>query len=103
LSNQPCGEILDAELCCVIRKEDESSLTNEAYARFSTVKLEESTHPFFNQVWQGCHVLNEESPLLSRIAKDKIIKNGGYWPAQWANTEDIRKYLNFSVMVSTYV
>ncbi len=100
LANEPCGEILDATLNCIIRKEDEFPLINEAYARFSTVELQESSHPFFNQVWQGRHVLNQESPMLSLVARERIAKNNGYWPEEWNNPASVREHLKFSTMVS---
>lgn len=90
---------MDATLSVVMRKENDSSLTNEAYARFSTVQLHEISHPFFNQVWQGCHTLDDKSPMLSLLARKRIASNGGYWPAEWNNPAAIRRQLKFSCMV----
>ncbi len=85
---------------CVVKEDNESSkMSNEAYACFKNVKLEEIIHPFFNGVWQGRHVLNEKSPILSPHARRVIKRNGGNWPGQWNNPEDIRKHIMFSSLV----
>jgi hypothetical protein len=61
----------------------------------SKVLLDANEHPFFKRVWFGRHHLDENSPLLSKVARNKIKQNGGYWPAEWNNSESIRSNLHF--------
>jgi len=101
LCNEPGGEILDASLSCVAKKEHGYSGTHEAIAKFLTVHLEETSHPFFHSVWQGRHILNENSPLLSTVARKRIKMNNGCWPNQWNNPAEIRKHLKFNNLIVT--
>lgn len=59
------------------------------------LSLDADEHPFFRRVWFGRHVLDENSPLLSESARDKIKQNGGYWPPEWNNHLSIRENLYF--------
>ena len=59
------------------------------------LSLDANEHPFFRRVWFGRHVLDENSPLLSESAKEKIKLNGGYWPPEWNNHLSIREHLYF--------
>ncbi|KAL7475854.1 hypothetical protein ACHAW6_001753 [Cyclotella cf. meneghiniana] len=59
------------------------------------LSLDANEHPFFRRVWFGRHRLDEHSPLLTRSAKNKIKRNGGYWPSEWNNARDIRNTLHF--------
>jgi len=84
------------------RNEGDSS-EDGPIARYFTVELEESTHPFFSGVWHGRHVLNDESPLLSSNARAIINKNGGYWPIEYNNALKIRDFLKFDELVSLFL
>ena len=57
--------------------------------------LDVNEHPFFRRVWFGRHSLDQNSPLLTSAARDKIKRNGGYWPVEWNNHWSIRENLNF--------
>eukprot|EP00554_Chaetoceros_debilis_P004513 CAMPEP_0194080590 /NCGR_PEP_ID=MMETSP0149-20130528/6571_1 /TAXON_ID=122233 /ORGANISM="Chaetoceros debilis, Strain MM31A-1" /LENGTH=676 /DNA_ID=CAMNT_0038762341 /DNA_START=116 /DNA_END=2146 /DNA_ORIENTATION=+ len=100
LSNYAGGEILDANLNFMVRKEAES-YPYEPIARFLRVNLEEASHPFFNRVWHGRHVLNQDSPLVSVVARRKIEKNGGFWPEEYNNPAKVREHLRFSSVIIT--
>lgn len=57
--------------------------------------LESNEHPYFRRVWFGRHILDENSPLLSELARTKIKQNGGYWPTDLNNHFSIRDNLHF--------
>ena len=59
------------------------------------LSLDVNEHPFFRRVWFGRHCLDQNSPLLTPAARDKIKRNGGYWPVEWNNYWSIRENLNF--------
>ena len=65
----------------------------------SKVTLDANEHPFFRRVWFGRHPLDENSLLLSELARDKIRQNNGYWPPEWNNHSDIRDNLHFRHML----
>lgn len=100
LANDPGGEILDAHLNFMVRKEKES-YPYEPIARFLKVELEEANHPFFNRVWHGRHVLNEDSPLVSMVARQRIRENDGYWPSDLNDPDSVRLHLRFSSVIVT--
>jgi hypothetical protein len=104
LMNQLCnavgGEILDANMNVMVRKEKES-YPFEPIARFIRVQLEESTHPYFNRVWHGRHILDHNSPLVSVEARNRIRMNGGYWPEDLNNAHSVRAHLRFSSVIIT--
>lgn len=100
LCNQYGGEILDATMNVMVRKEKES-YPYEPIARFLRVNLEEPSHPFFNRVWHGRHILNEDSPLVSIDARKMIRSNKGYWPEELNNPTAVREHLRFSSLIIT--
>jgi hypothetical protein len=53
-------------------------------------------------VWNIRHVLNEESPLLSRKARNMIIENNGYWPQSLNSWQGIRHHLRFNDIVVSF-
>jgi hypothetical protein len=57
--------------------------------------LDANEHPFFRRVWFGRHRLDENSPILSDVARDKIKQNGGFWPPEWNSHQSIRDHLHF--------
>ena len=60
---------------------------------FQPIKLETSQHPYFDRTWLVRHVLDLDSPLLTRDAKERIIQNGNIWPQERNTVEDIREGL----------
>ena len=54
------------------------------------------SHPYFNRVWHGRHILDAESPLLSVAARKRIRLNGGFWPEDLNNPESVRNHLRVS-------
>ena len=95
LSNEAGGEILDANMSVMVRKEKES-YPYEPIARFLRVNMEEPTHPYFNRVWHGRHILDADSPLLSVAARKRIRLNKGFWPEDLNNPESVRNHLRVS-------
>eukprot|EP00804_Cyclotella_cryptica_P011574 CCRYP_012084-RB/>CCRYP_012084-RB protein AED:0.04 eAED:0.04 QI:630/1/1/1/1/0.66/3/74/465 len=59
------------------------------------LSLDANEHPFFRRVWFGRHRLDENSPLLTQSARNKIKQNGGYWPSEWNHARGIRNNLHF--------
>mmetsp|Transcript_14695 Transcript_14695/g.30798 ORF Transcript_14695/g.30798 Transcript_14695/m.30798 type:complete len:538 (+) Transcript_14695:488-2101(+) len=62
---------------------------------FCKLELDAEEHPYFRRVWFGRHRLDENSPLLTQAAKERIKMNGGYWPADMNNYQTIKKSLHF--------
>ena len=54
------------------------------------------SHPYFNRVWHGRHILDADSPLLSVAARKRIRLNGGFWPEDLNNPESVRNHLRVS-------
>jgi len=100
LCNEAGGEILDANMNVMVRKEKES-YPFEPIARFIRVQLEESTHPYFNRVWHGRHILDHNSPLVSVEARNRIRMNRGFWPEDLNNPDSVREHLRFSSVIIT--
>lgn len=68
---------------------------------FSKMHIEASEHPFFKRVWLACHVLDDNSPLLTHKTRRAIRRNGGYWPAHLNSHEAVRNSLFFNqILVS---
>jgi len=101
LCNERGGEILDAHLKVLSANNRADVLGMQAAYR--NVKLMESEHPFFSRVWQGRHVLDADSPLLSPYAKQRIRERGGSWPVEWTNARDVRNALQFTDLIVTLV
>lgn len=100
LCNEAGGEILDANMNVMVRKEKES-YPFEPIARFIRVQLEEPSHPYFNRVWHARHVLDHNSPLVSVAARSRIRMNGGYWPEDLNSPQGVRENLKFSSVIIT--
>lgn len=98
LANKRGGEIMDASLKVVAGNTDFSRTGATSYVKVNLVEFE---HPFFSRVWHGCHRLNAQSPLLSPAARERIRRNGGYWPVDWCNPESVRDNLMFSDFIVT--
>lgn len=62
---------------------------------FCKLTLDTEEHPFFRRVWFGRHRLDENSPLLTEHARNRVKENGGYWPADMNNYRSIKKSLHF--------
>ena len=101
LCNERGGEILDAHLKVLSANNRADVLGMQAAYR--NVKLMESEHPFFSRVWQGRHVLDADSPLLSPYAKQRIRERGGSWPVEWTNARDVRNALQLTDLIVTLV
>lgn len=68
---------------------------------FSPLELETDSHPYFKRVWIVRHSLNENSPILTKKARNIIEKNYGYWPHQMCNHESIHEYVKFHQLIVT--
>lgn len=91
---------MDARMNVMVRKEKES-YPYEPIARFLRVDLEEPSHPYFNRVWHGRHVLNAHSPLVSVYARREIELNDGHWPEELNNPKSVREHVRFSSLIIT--
>jgi len=98
LANKLRGEIMDATLKVVASK---SIGLNDTSTRFVKVELKEFEHPFFKRVWQGRHILNQHSVLLTPAARRRIADNAGFWPREWTKPDKLRSCLNFEELIVT--
>jgi len=101
LANVPGGDILDARINVVGRKETDKSTGAGATARYVKVRLVESGHPFFTRVWHVTHVLNKNSRLLSKETRAAITENDGFWPAHIVSHESLMNALVFDKIIIT--
>jgi hypothetical protein len=62
---------------------------------FCKLSLDTEEHPFFRRVWFGRHRLDENSPLLTQHARDRVKQNGGHWPADMNDYKSIKRSLHF--------
>jgi hypothetical protein len=67
---------------------------------YHKVQLVAESHPYFKRVWHCQHILNDNSPLLSTLARKEISDLGG-WPPHRTNPLGIRSALKkFKTLVS---
>lgn len=78
---------------------DEGSHTLAPRRIYFKLEIETDSHPFFKRVWNIRHVLNEDSPLLSPVARRTIVENDGNWPNELNNHKSIRKHVLFEELV----
>lgn len=69
---------------------------------FSKLSLDNSEHPMFKRVWSIRHVIDQDSPLLTKEARQKIIMNGGAWKGVWNTPGYIRKSIHFNEMIVSF-
>lgn len=62
---------------------------------FTKIALDADEHPYFRRVWFGRHRLDENSPLLTPSARNRVKLAGGYWPADMNNYQSIKKSIHF--------
>lgn len=60
---------------------------------FHNLNIETAEHPFFKRVWRVRHILNGNSPLLTRHAKRLIKKSNRGWPSLLNSCEGVRRSL----------
>jgi hypothetical protein len=86
-----------------IKVDEETSSFSRIVPRmiFSNLSLDNSEHPMFNRVWSLRHVIDQNSPLLTKEARRKIILNGG-WKWDWNTPEYIRKAIHFNEMIVSF-
>ena len=122
-----CGaEIIDAELSCMaintdrggtkIRnsfetnstrisimrssKRDQNSRTvKELNCSYNNIKIAPSKNPFFKRLWSAKHVLDADSPLLHKWARNAVAENNGYWPVELNNYQGIQRAIKFDHLV----
>ncbi|KAL7545275.1 hypothetical protein ACHAWF_008623 [Thalassiosira exigua] len=101
LCNKNGGEILDGVMK-VVGIKFRCQNGNVSHSQYVRVELVDTEHPFVGRVWHGCHVLDENSTLLTKGAKQRLKENGGSWPAEWLkNPSKIRRKLDFQFLVVT--
>lgn len=66
---------------------------------FTKISLDADEHPYFRRVWFGRHRLDENSPLLTPSARNRVKLAGGYWPADMNNYQSIKSNLCFRHML----
>lgn len=69
---------------------------------FSKLSLDSTEHPLFKRVWGFRHVIDENSPLLTKEARQKIMMNGGHWKWEWNTPEYIRKAVHFEELIVSF-
>lgn len=69
---------------------------------FCKLDLDHSDHPFFKRLWTCRHTIDGSSPLLSSGAKQRIMENGGHWPQEWNNAENVRNAIRFNQIVVSF-
>ncbi len=69
---------------------------------FSKLSLDSTEHPLFKRVWGFRHVIDENSPLLTKEARQKIMMNGGTWKWEWNTPEYIRKAVHFEELIVSF-
>ena len=62
---------------------------------FTKISLDANEHPYFRRVWFGRHRLDENSPLLTPAARERVKAAGGHWPADMNNYVSIKRSLHF--------
>mmetsp|Transcript_23512 Transcript_23512/g.42470 ORF Transcript_23512/g.42470 Transcript_23512/m.42470 type:complete len:570 (+) Transcript_23512:20-1729(+) len=62
---------------------------------FTKLALDANEHPYFRRVWFGRHRLDENSPLLTPVARNRVKLNDGSWPAEMNNYESIKNSIHF--------
>jgi len=68
---------------------------------FAKLDIDSAEHPFFKRLWLVRHVLNENSPLLKRQARELVRMNGGNWPQELNNADGVRSAIDFDqILVS---
>ena len=50
---------------------------------------------YFRRVWFGRHRLDENSPLLTPAARQRVKLNDGYWPKDMNNYQSIKSAIHF--------
>jgi hypothetical protein len=69
---------------------------------FCKLSIDHSEHPFFKRLWTCRHTIDGESPLLSKRAKQQIMENGGAWPKEWNNAQDVRNSIRFYQIIVSF-
>jgi len=63
-------------------------------------KVETDRHPYFHRNWIVRHILDHNSPLLSRKAHRDIQLNNNVWP--YKTYQDIREHVRFSEIIVNF-
>ena len=91
--------VLEAARTSVLVDEGDSTLAPPRI--FHKLDVETDSHPFFKRTWNIRHVLDQNSPLLTRKARKAIADNKGYWPEAWNSHEAVRSRVRFhEIMVN---
>lgn len=69
---------------------------------FTKISLDADEHPYFRRVWFGRHRLDENSPLLTPAARNRVKLNGGFWPADMNNYQSIKDSIHFRHMLVNF-
>jgi hypothetical protein len=85
-------------------KIDEEDSSSQIVPRmvFSPLTLDNTEHPLFKRLWTFRHVLDQDSPLLSAAARQKVLENNGAWPLEWNNQDAIRTAVRFNQIIVSF-
>ena len=68
---------------------------------FVKLNIESPEHPFFKRVWLARHILDQDSPLLTKQTRKAIKQNGNHWPPELNNYESVKASIRFeNILVS---
>jgi len=95
----PTSTAADFAQNCVVHKESQLELPNYV---FSKVEMDPVDHPYFRTSWRVVHTLNAESPLLTKAARMKVEKAGGYWPSEMNNVKSVSDSIDFDQFLVTF-
>ena len=79
--------------------EDDDTPRPVSKQTYHKVQLETENHPYFKRVWYCRHILNEQSPLLTKAVRNEIVASGS-WPPDRNTPLGVRSALiKFKTMV----
>jgi len=69
---------------------------------FTKLNVSPEEHPFFKRVWRISHVLDIDSPLLTKSCRDEIKAHGNRWPSKHNTVAKIEKCISFDEILVSF-
>ena len=69
---------------------------------FANVKMDPVHHPYFRTSWRVVHTLNAESPLVKKDIRKRVEENGGHWPSELNNHDDVKNSIDFDQFLVSF-
>ena len=69
---------------------------------FASLNVEPASHPFFRSTWVVNHRLDASSPLLTKSARKKVMRNGGFWPDELDNEAGLNACIHFDNLLVSF-